>query len=110
MYAQGNPPIQITSRVPSLIIVCSVGHWSSDSLPLGVKAYCSSPTAEKTSANLDTGMASPLVLGRQSVACNSNILRSQLRYSHEQGDDLVWVRIHEGLDRLEVVGQRASVQ
>lgn len=63
----------MTSRVPSLIMVCSVGHWSSDSAPLGVKAYCSSPTAEKTSANFDTGIASPLVLGRVSVARNSNI-------------------------------------
>lgn len=66
----------MTSRVPSLIIVCSVGHWSSDSAPLGVKAYCSKPTAEKTSANLDTGIASPLVLAQLSVARNSNIFRS----------------------------------
>lgn len=77
MCARGNLPIQMTSRVPSLIIVCSVGHWFSDSAPLGVKAYCSKPTAEKTSANLDTGIASPLVLDQLSVACNSNIFRSQ---------------------------------
>jgi len=48
-------------------MVCSVGHWPSDNAPLGVKAYCSSPTAEKTSANLDTGISSPLVLAQQSV-------------------------------------------
>lgn len=33
-----------------------------------------------------------------------------LGYSQEQGDDLVGVRVHEGLDGLEVFCQRALVQ
>jgi hypothetical protein len=118
---QGNLPIQITSRVPSLIIVCRVGHWSSDSAPVGVNAYCSKPTAAKAWANWDTGIASPLVLVQQSAGVGllmkTKIFRAPgpnmlclVLYSQEQGDDLVGVRIHERLYGLEVVGQRALVQ